>query len=146
MLRGSSIATIDTKGRLKIPSAFRALVEERFGPDLFVTSLTGEFVRLYPLPAWLEIEKKIAALPSLEPAVGRFLNAISYYGQMSRLDGQGRVLIQPMLRERAQMSGEVAVLGQQRYLDVWNRSRFESKLKDDPFTEQDQKALSALGL
>ncbi|MGH2626307.1 MAG: division/cell wall cluster transcriptional repressor MraZ [Anaerolineales bacterium] len=129
-----------------MPSVFRALLEERFGPDLFVTSLSGEFVRLYPLPIWLEVEKKIAGLPSLDPAIGRFLNTINYYGQMARLDRQGRVLIQPLLREQAQMSGEVAVLGQQRYIDVWNRTRFETKMKSDPFTEQDQKTLSALGL
>jgi MraZ protein len=146
MLRGSSLAKIDDKGRLKIPSTFRTLLEERFGPDLYVTSLDGEFVRLYPLPTWLELEKKIAALPSLEPAVQRFLNVINYYGQTARMDRQGRVLIQPLLRERAQMSGEVAILGQQRHLDVWNRSRFEARLKSDPFTEQDQKTLSALGL
>jgi MraZ protein len=146
MLRGSSLARIDDKGRLKIPSSFRSLLEERFGPDLFVTSLNGEFVRLYPLPTWLELEKKIAALPSLEPAVQRFLNVINYYGQTARMDRQGRVLIQPLLRERAQMSGEVAILGQQRHLDVWNRTLFETKLKSSPFTEQDQKTLSALGL
>jgi len=146
MLRGNSLARIDDKGRLKVPSVFRALVEERFGPDLFVTSLTGEFVRLYPLPVWVEVEKKISRLPSLEPAVQRFLNVINYYGQMARMDRQGRVLIQPLLREHAQMSGEVAVLGQQQHLDVWNRSRFESKLQKDPFTEQDQKTLSTLGL
>ncbi len=146
MLRGSSLAKIDDKGRLKVPSTFRSILEERFGPDLFVTSLNGEFVRLYPLPTWMEVEKKLAALPSLEPAVQRFLNVINYYGQMTRMDRQGRVLIQPLLREHAQMSGEVAVLGQQQHLDVWNRSRFESKLQRDPFTEQDQKILSGLGL
>jgi len=54
---------------------------------------------------------------------------INYYGQTARMDRQGRVLIQPLLRERAQMSGEVAILGQQRHLDVWNRSLFEARLK-----------------
>lgn len=146
MLRGNSLARIDEKGRLKVPSAFRALLEERFGPDLFVTSLNGQFVRLYPLPTWIEVEKKLARLPSLEPAVQRFLNVINYYGQMARMDRQGRVLIHPLLREHAQMNGEVAVLGQQQYLDVWNRTRFEAKLEKEPFTEQDQKTLSALGL
>lgn len=146
MLRGNSIATIDNKGRLKVPSVFRSLLEERFGPDLFVTSLNGDFVRLYPLPAWLEVEKKLAQMPSLDPAVSRFLNVINYYGQMTRMDRQGRVLIQPLLREHAQMSGEVAVLGQQQFLDVWNRARFEAKLQKEPLTEQDQKTLAALGL
>ncbi len=146
MLRGSSLAKIDEKGRLKVPSTFRPIVVERYGPDLFVTSLRGDFVRLYPLPIWIEIEKKLSKLPSMEPAIGRFLNAVNYFGQMARMDRQGRVLVQPMLRQRADMNGDVVVLGQQSYLDVWNRSRFESKLKSDPFTEVDQKVLSALEL
>ncbi len=146
MLRGSSLARIDEKGRLKIPRTFRPILEERYGPDLFVTSLKGEFVRLYPLPVWIEIEKKLARLPSMEPAIGRFLDSVNYFGQMARMDRQGRVLVQPMLRERAEINGEVVVLGQQSYLDVWSHSRFESKLKSDPFTEVDQKVLSSLDL
>ncbi len=60
MLRGNHAAKIDDKGRLKIPNAFRALVEKQHGTELFVTSLTGEYVRLYPMPVWLALEEKLA--------------------------------------------------------------------------------------
>ena len=60
MLRGNYAARIDDKGRLKIPNAFRALVEEKHGSELFVTSLTGEYVRIYPMPVWLALEEKLA--------------------------------------------------------------------------------------
>ena len=57
MLRGNSPAKIDDKGRLKIPNAFRSLIEQKHGAEVFVTSLTGEYVRIYPMPVWAEIER-----------------------------------------------------------------------------------------
>ena len=60
MLRGNYAAKIDDKGRLKIPNAFRALIEKTHGSELFVTSLTGESVRLYPMPVWLALEERLA--------------------------------------------------------------------------------------
>jgi len=56
MFRGSAPAKIDDKGRLKIPTDFRRAIEERYGPDLFVTSIAGDSALLYPLPVWEEIE------------------------------------------------------------------------------------------
>ena len=55
-LRGSSSARIDDKGRLKVPTIFRGVIQDQQGRDVFVTSLTGECVRIYPMTAWLEIE------------------------------------------------------------------------------------------
>ena len=52
MFRGSAPAKIDEKGRLKIPTDFRRVIEERYGPDLFVTSVMGDAALLYPLPVW----------------------------------------------------------------------------------------------
>ena len=58
MLRGNAPAKIDDRGRLKVPSAFRAVIQQEHGRDLFVTSLTGDSVRIYPMPVWLEIEER----------------------------------------------------------------------------------------
>lgn len=146
MLRGNSPAKIDDKGRLKVPSAFRALIEEQYGRDLFVTSVTGESVRIYPMAVWKEIEAKLAAMPSTLPARLRYLDRINYFGQVAELDTQGRVLVPPRLRERAQMNGEVDVLGQQNYLDVWNHDRFTARLDSQPFTEDDANTLAQYGI
>ena len=67
MLRGNYTARIDDKGRLKIPNAFRGLIEGQHGADVFVTSLTGEYVRVYPMPVWLALEEKMARVPSTHP-------------------------------------------------------------------------------
>ena len=146
MLRGNSPAKIDDKGRLKVPNGFRGFIQEQYGRELFVTSVTGESVRVYPMPVWIEIEHKLAAVPSSHPARLRFLDRVNFYGQVAELDGQGRVLIPPRLRESASMAGEVDVFGQYNYLEVWNHDRFLAKLQREPFTDDDARALSEFGI
>jgi MraZ protein len=146
VLRGSAIARIDAKGRLKLPNVFRALLEERYGRELFLTSLSGEDVRIYPMPVWLEIEEKLAKMPSTHPSKLRFLDRVNYYGQIGSLDAQGRVLIPSRLRAAATISGDVDVLGQVNYLDVWNHDRFLMKLQRDPFTDDDARSLAEFGI
>jgi len=144
MLRGNSPARIDEKGRLKIPTTFRNYIEQQYGKEVFITSLSGEFVRIYPMAVWLEIEKKIAAVPSMNPTAQRFLDLVNYYGAVGSLDAQGRVVIQPLLRRTAEVTGNVAVLGKQRYLDVWNDEKFQARLQGNPLTEEDQRVLADL--
>ena len=146
MLRGNYAARIDDKGRLKIPNAFRALVEEQHGVDLFVTSLTGESVRVYPMAVWLALEEKLSKVPSTLPARLKYLDRVNYYGQTAQIDNQGRVVIHPRLRESAAMSGDVDVFGQYDYLEVWNHDRFAAKLLREPFTDDDAKSLSEFGI
>lgn len=146
MLRGRHAATVDPKGRLKMPAAFKALLEEKYGPDFYVTSLDGQSVRIYPFPEWRKIEEKLAALPSMNKAKMKFLDRTNYWGQTARMDGQGRILIPSQLRESALMRGEVAVLGYLEYLDVWNPQRFDEHLEQNPITEEDQKTLSDLNI
>ena|SRR6185503_15846571 len=146
VFRGNAPASMDDKGRLKVPTMFRQPLETKYGRELFVTSLSGEFVRIYPMPVWLEIEQKLGEMPSTHPARVRFLDRVNYYGQVVELDAQGRVLIPVRLRTSATMTGEVDVLGQFNCLDVWNHERFESKLQREPYTDDDARALSEFGI
>jgi len=146
VLRGNHAAKIDDKGRLKIPNAFRALVEQAHGGELFVTSLTGESVRVYPMPVWLALEERLARAPSTHPARTKFLDRVNYFGQTSEIDAQGRVVIHQRLRESAGMAGEVDVLGAVDRLDVWNHDRLVAKMLGDPYTDDDAKALSEFGV
>jgi MraZ protein len=146
VLRGNYAAKIDDKGRLKIPNAFRALVEKTHGSELFVTSLTGESVRVYPMPVWLALEEKLSRAPSTHPARIKYLDRVNYFGQTSEIDAQGRVVIHQRLRETASMSGEVDVFGLVDHLDVWNHERFVSKMQRDPYTDDDARALSEFGI
>jgi MraZ protein len=147
MFRGSHAATVDAKGRLKIPTVFKDILDERYGPDFFITSLSGEHVRIYPLAVWEKIEAKLAALPSMNKPKRKFLERVNHWGQMSRMDAQGRVLIPPQLRDSAAMHGEVKVLGcLEEYLEVWKKERFTEHMDQDPMNEDDEKALSDLNI
>jgi MraZ protein len=145
-LRGNAPAKIDDKGRLKVPNGFRLLIQQEYGRDVFVTSLTGDSVRIYPMPVWQAIEQKLAAMPSTHPARLKFLDRVNFYGQTAELDVQGRVLIHQRLRDGAGTTSEVDVLGQYNYLEVWNHERFLAKLQRDPFTDDDARALSEFGI
>ena len=146
MFRGNAPARIDDKGRLKVPTTFKSLLESKFGRALFLTSLTCEYVRIYPMPVWLEIEEKLGRMPSTNPSRLRFLDRVNYFGQEGELDTQGRVLVPVRLREAATMSGDVDVLGQYNCLDVWNHERLLTKLQRDAYTDDDARALSELGI
>lgn len=146
MFRGNAPATVDDKGRLKVPNAFRLLLEQKYGRELFLTSVSGEYVRIYPMPVWLEFEEKLSHVPTMHPSKLRLLDRLNYFGQSADLDAQGRVLIPVRLRDAATMSGEVDVLGQFSYLDVWNHDRFLAKLQREPYTDDDARALSEFGI
>jgi MraZ protein len=146
MLRGNYTARIDAKGRLKVPTTFRRHIQETHGAEVYVTSLTGESARIYPLAEWEGIEQRLALLPSMDTARRKFLDRTNYYGQQATIDGQGRVLIHPLLRKSAGVMGEVAVLGYLNYLEVWELERFQQRLLSDPYTEEDEAAIARLGI
>jgi len=147
VLRGNHPARIDDKGRLKVPNSFRQLVEAQWGTELFVTSVSGDFVRVYPMGVWLEIERKLAEVPSTHPSKLRFLDRVNFFGQAVTMDRQGRVLVPQLLRESAAMTGEVSVLGLQNHLAVWNLKRLQDRLfKKEPFTDEDGRLLAEYGI
>lgn len=146
MLRGNFSAKIDDKGRLKIPAAFRAPIAEKYGDALFVTSVTGQSVQIYPMPVWIELEERAARIPPSHPSRNRFFDRVNFFGQPAEIDRQGRVSVHTRLRETAAMTGDVDVFGKYNYLEVWNHDRFVTRLDNDPFTEDDARALAELGI
>ena len=146
MFRGSAVATIDDKGRLKIPTEFRRILEERWGVEVFVTSVAGDSALVYPLPVWEEIEARLAAMPATARAKDRYLERVSYFGQQLRLDQQGRLVVPTILRQSAEILSEVVVSGRIDHMVVWNRERMERRLVEQPFTEEDFDALAEKGI
>jgi MraZ protein len=144
-LRGNCQAKVDEKGRLKIPAVFLDALKE-YGNQFYITSATGETARIYPMKVWGEIEDKLGKTSSTNKAKRKFLMRTSYYGQVVELDGQGRVLVPAVLRESAQVKGEVDVLGALDYLEVMNHTRVLDQLKNEPYTDEDDKALEDLGI
>ena len=146
MFRGSAAARIDAKGRFKVPSDFRRTLAQNWGPDVFVTSIRGDFATLYPLPVWEEVEARLLTLPATDRARQRYLQRASFFGQQTRLDAQGRIVVPPVLRETAAIVGEVVVCGSLDHLQIWNRQRFTQRLEEEPFTDDDFKVLTKKGI
>ncbi len=137
---------MDDKGRLKVPTTFRPLIQDVHGPDVFITSLTGKSVRIYPMPVWLDLEERLRKMPSNHPTREKFLDLISYYGQTAELDGQGRVVISSLLRESASIVGDVRVVGRLDHLEVWNNDLFKQRVQDNPWTSNDGLSLAEYGV
>lgn len=139
---------MDEKGRLKIPADFKRYLEEKYqSADFYVTSLTGDNVWIYPLKEWEVIENKLASVPSTVSARQKYLDRVSYFGQLQQIDSQGRILIHPLLRAASELVGEVMVMGKVEYLDVWEADKFRaSRLVSQPYTDDDAAVLSQYGI
>jgi MraZ protein len=145
-LRGNHLASVDEKGRIKIPSEFLERLRA-YGNRFFVTNETGDHVWIFPLRVWEEIEDKLARLSTHNKARQKFVDRTGYFGQEVELDGQGRLLLPQTLREPAKMTGEVVVIGSLTYLKVWNAAEFRrERLENSPMTDEDAAVLDALNI
>ena len=146
MFRGNHPTRVDEKGRLKDPAEFKRLIDEKYGTQFYITSLDGKVAQVYPFEEWQRIEEKLAKLSNFNPTKKKFLNRTNYYGQLVEIDGQGRILIPPVLREAALMKGDVDVNGNLTYVEVRNHVRSLENLKKSQLTEDDWKTLDDLGI
>ncbi len=138
ILVGNYTAKIDKSGRIKIPEKFRAAIEQDFGKEVFITSLTDEAVQIYPMAVWetmTGVAKEGAV--HLRPAVRHFMLRVNRKGAKHEIDSKGRVLINQKLRVRADLPAEVEVIGLNNHLEVWNGERLDEKLEKRPLTDED---------
>lgn len=147
MFRGNHPTRIDEKGRIKVPAEFKRTIDETYGGGQFyITSRDGSVAEIYPFEEWQRIEEKLAKVSNFNPAKKKFLDRVNYYGQMVEIDNQGRLLIPQILRESADVRGEVLVFGNLTYLEVRNAEAFRKHLEDNPITPEDEKTLADLGI
>ena len=146
MFRGNHPTRVDEKGRLKLPVDHKRTVDTVYGQNVFfITSRDGQRVEIWPMKEWEQIEAQLADLPA-SAAKTKLLDAINYWGQVVEFDSAGRLLIPQLLRENAEMSGDVAVIGMQKYLTVDLDSRHREKLKAEPVTDADVEQIGIKGL
>ncbi|MFH1572470.1 MAG: division/cell wall cluster transcriptional repressor MraZ [Acidobacteriota bacterium] len=145
MLWGSYPAKVDGKFRLKIPAKFRRDLPESEDNIFFVTSDDGRCAQIYPLPVWHRMAEKFKEAPRMEPAKVKLQKFTSYYGLLTPMDSQGRILIPQFLREDAQIAGDVLVIGKTDHLEVWNREIIQNTLKSEPLTDADRERLAEQG-
>ena len=146
MFRGNHPTRVDEKGRLKVPSEFKRVIDEKYGAQFYITSLDGKSALVYPFEEWERIEEKLSRLSTFNPTKKKFLNRTNYYGQAIEMDAQGRLLIPALLRDSADIKGDVAVLGNLTYLEVRNLDVFKKEIEAAPFSSEDEQTLNDLGI
>jgi MraZ protein len=147
MFRGNHPARVDEKGRLKVPAEFKRVVDEKYsGAQYYITSLDGKRAQIYPFEEWQRIEDKLARLSTFNPTKKKFLDRTNYYGQVVEMDNQARLLVPSLLREAAQLTGEVAVVGMLTYLEVRNLEAYRKEIEENAFTAEDEATLDGLGI
>ena len=144
MFRGNHPAKVDEKGRLKLPAAFKQLVDAASVTQFYITSVDGKSAEVWPLPEWEKREQQLMDFSTLDDAVQKYLDLTSYYGQQVEIDNQARVLLPQILRDSAKMDAEVTVFGKMLYLEVKNRELFEKNLPAMEMTAEDRKAMATI--
>ncbi|MGA3334477.1 MAG: division/cell wall cluster transcriptional repressor MraZ [Terracidiphilus sp.] len=144
MFRGNHPAKVDEKGRLKLPAAFKQLLDAQHVAQFYITSVDGKSAEIWPLAEWERQENLLAESSTMDDAVAKYLNLTSYYGQQVEMDTQSRVLLPQILRAAAKLDAEVAVMGKINHLQVHNLALFEESLPANALTPDDRKAVAAL--
>ena len=116
VLRGDSVFrgryehTIDTKGRLSIPSKFREVLVTNYDEKLIITNFDNS-LWAYPAAEWKVIEDKVAALPQFKPEVKSLQRFFISAASECPMDPNGRILIPPSLRRYAELAEDVVIVG-----------------------------------
>lgn len=126
MFRGVNNVTLDAKGRLSIPTRYRAKLQGICDGQLVVTVDRDHCLLLYPLHIWEEIERKLIKLPTLNRQARRLQRLLIGHASECELDSQGRVLLPPPLREFAELDKHVVLIGQGNKFEIWNEDAWSS--------------------
>jgi MraZ protein len=127
MFRGATKITLDDKGRMVIPTRYREQINELAQGKLVVTVDRDQCLLIYPLPEWELIERKLMALPSLNATARRLQRLMVGHATDLPLDGHGRVLLPPELREFAQLERHGMLIGQGNRFELWDERRWHER-------------------
>ena len=129
MFRGQFSHSVDAKGRVSLPARFRdVLVADGDARFVLTPAVFDPCLHLYPMKAWEEFERKVSELPSLDATAIRFRRLYVSAAVECELDGSGRVLVPPHLRERVKLDKEALWAGMGRTLELWAKSSWEAAL------------------
>jgi MraZ protein len=125
VFRGINLIQLDAKGRLTMPTRYRARIEAIAQHQLILTiDPETHCLLLYPLPEWEAIEQKIQALPSFHKAARRIQRLLIGHATEIELDGNGRFLLPPLLRDYAQLDKQVMLVGQGKKFEIWREENW----------------------
>jgi MraZ protein len=127
MFRGATKVTLDAKGRMVMPTRHRERLSERGAAGLVITIDRDQCLLIYPLADWEEIERKLMRLPTLNEHARRLQRLMVGHATDVELDGHGRLLLPPKLREFAHLDRNAMLIGQGNRFELWDEARWEER-------------------
>ncbi|ARU30593.1 cell division/cell wall cluster transcriptional repressor MraZ [Sulfuriferula sp. AH1] len=128
MFRGVTTLSLDTKGRLAVPSRYRDVLSAQGDGRVVVTADPSKCLLLFPLLEWEPIEKKLNSLSSFNPQTRSLQRLLVGNAADLELDTTGRILLPAMLREFAALEKSVVLVGQGAKFELWNESRWQEQM------------------
>jgi len=138
LFRGRFEHTLDTKGRVSVPSKFREILSTNYDERLFITNFDG-CLWAYPAGEWQRVEDKVASLPQFKDEVKSLQRVFISASVECPIDSSGRVLLPPTLRKYAGISKSVILVGMTNRIEIWSRERWQQEF------ESAQKKLELMG-
>lgn len=137
MFRGATLVSLDSKGRLAIPTRYRGQLNNRSEGQMVCTiDIHSPCLLLYPLCDWEIIEEKLSRLSSMNPAERRVQRLLLGHASECTMDSAGRLLLAPVLRQYAGLTKEVMLVGQLNKFELWDETTWHQQVKEDIDTEQ----------
>ena len=151
MFRGFSTLSLDSKGRMAVPSRYRERLLALSDGNLVLTlNPLDRSLWLYPLPEWELIEKKLAQLSDFERQGRRAKQMMRGYASDCQLDAQGRILVPQELREYAGLDKQAVILGQGNKFEIWDEAAWNAQrdewLQDVGKDDEPSDSLKSLSL
>ena len=128
MFRGVAQLSLDSKGRLAVPSRYREALLVRCAGRLVITADFDKCLLVYPLPDWEPIQQKLMSLSSLNPRIRDLQRHLIGYAEDIEMDAAGRVLVSPALRDFAALGKNVVLVGQGNKFELWDKEKWDQAL------------------
>lgn len=132
MFRGASSISIDSKGRMAIPTRYRAeLLERHHGSLVCTVDIRQPCLLLYPLHEWELVEQKLLALSNFDPMQRRIQRVMLGFATECEMDSAGRILLSPTLRQHAQLEQQIMLVGQLNKFEIWQDQQWQQQIHED---------------
>ncbi|CCJ84301.1 division/cell wall cluster transcriptional repressor MraZ [Cronobacter dublinensis] len=137
MFRGATLVTLDSKGRLSVPTRYRDLLNDASSGQMVCTiDIHHPCLLLYTLPEWVIIEQKLSRLSSMNPAERRVQRLLLGHASECQMDSAGRLLLAPVLRQHAGLTKQVMLVGQFNKFELWDEETWHQQVREDIDAEQ----------
>jgi len=146
LFRGRYEHTIDSKGRISIPSKFREILTEKYDDRLVITNFDHCLIA-FPYEEWSVLEQKIGSFSLMRKETSAFFRFFYSSAADCTIDKQGRLLIPQTLRDYAVLQKDVVLVGEGKRIEIFAKERWleEARKAEEDF-DQIRDTLANLGI